>query len=84
MTSLGCKTEDSVNQGGGPNVFKIHGKLTYRSGSLLPAPNANPTYAQLYIYDPAEALDYCMGHQANSTIHRETMQQLQESGYALA
>ena len=77
MTSLGCKTDNSVNQGGGPYVFKIHGKLSHRSGSLLPAPNANPTYAQLYIYDPADALNYRMGHQANSTLHHETMQQLQ-------
>ena len=78
MTSLECKTDESVNQGGGPYVFKIHGKLTHRSGSLLPAPNANPTYAKLYIYDPAEALNYRMGHQANSPLHHETMQQLQD------
>ena len=78
MTSVGCKTDNSVNQGAGPYVFKIHGKLTHHSGSLLPAPNGHPTYAQLYIYDPAIALDYHMGHQANSTLHRETMQQLQD------
>ena len=59
-------------------MFKINGKLTHRSGSLLPAPNANPTYAQLYIYDPADALNYRMAHQANSTLHCETMQQLQD------
>ena len=29
MTSLGCKTDNSVNQGAGPYVFKIHGKLTH-------------------------------------------------------
>ena len=77
MTSLGCKTDNSVNQGAGPYVFKIHGKLTHHSGSLLPAPNGHPTYAQLYLYDPAIALDHRMGHQANSTLHRETRQQLQ-------
>jgi len=59
-------------------VFKIHGKLTHKSGSLLPAPNGHPTYAQLYIYDPEDALNYRMGHQANNTLHRETMQQLQD------
>jgi hypothetical protein len=78
MTSLGCKMDNSVNQGAGPYVFKIHGKLTHKSGSLLPAPNGHPTYAQLYIYDPADALNYRMGHQANSSLHRETMQQLQD------
>ena len=60
MTSGGCKTDNSVNQGSGPYVFKIHGKLTHHSGSLLPAPNGHPTYAQLYIYDPAIALDHHM------------------------
>ena len=78
MTSLGCKTDDSVNHGAGPYVFKVHGRLTHKSGSLLPAPNGHPIYAQLYIYDPADALNYRMGHQANSNLHRETMQQLQD------
>ena len=78
MTSLGCKTDNSVNQGEGPYVFKVHGKLTHKSGSLLPPRDGHPTYAQLYIYDPADALDYRMRHQANSTLHHETMQQLQD------
>jgi len=78
MTSLGCKTDNSVNQGAGPYVFKVHGKLTHWAGSLLPAPNQHPTYAQLYIYDAQDALNYRMGHQANSTLHHGTMQQLQD------
>ena len=78
MTSLGCKTDNSVNQGAGPYVFKIHGRLTHKSGSLLPPPNGHPTYAQLYIYDPVDALNYSMGHQANNTLHHGTMQQLQD------
>jgi hypothetical protein len=78
MTSLGCKTDDSINHGGGPYVFKVHGKLTHRSGSLLPPPNGHPTYAQLYIYDQEDALNYRMGHQANTTLQRETMQRLQD------
>ena len=59
-------------------MFKVHGRLTHKSGSLLPPPNGCPTYAQLYIYDPADALNYCMGHQANNTLHCGTMQQLQD------
>jgi len=78
MTSLGCKTDSSVNQGGGPYVFKVHGRLTHQAGSLLPPPDGQPTYAQLYIYDSADALNYHMGHQANSTLHRQTMQRLQD------
>ena len=78
MTSVGCKTDNLVNWGAGPYVFKIHGRLTHRSGSLLPPPNGHLTYAQLYIYDLADALDYHMGHQANNTLHHETMQTLQD------
>jgi len=48
------------------------------AGSLLPPANGHPTYAQLYIYDPEDALNYHMGHQANSTLHCETMQKLQD------
>jgi len=59
MTSLGCKLDESVNCGNGPYVFKIQGQ-SYLAGSLLPQEEESPVYAQLYIYDPAEALDYRM------------------------
>jgi len=32
MTSLGCKTDNSVNHGAGPYVFKIHGSDTHCTG----------------------------------------------------
>jgi hypothetical protein len=35
-------------------------------------------YAQLYIYDPQEALQFRMNHPANSDLHMETMQTLQD------
>jgi hypothetical protein len=37
-------------------VFKIAGELCHRSGSLLPEQGQQPCYAQLYIYDPKEAV----------------------------
>jgi hypothetical protein len=60
MTSLGCKVDESVNRGNGPYVFKIQGRLSHLAGSLLPEEEEAPVYAQLYIYDPAEALDFRM------------------------
>ena len=62
MTSIGVKQDYTINQqGGGPWLFKIQGKLSHYLGSLLPEAD-NPTYAQLYIYDPAEALNCQMAH----------------------
>lgn len=43
MTSTGCTVDDRLNQqGGGPWLFKLHGKLSHRSGSLIPNQGANP------------------------------------------
>ena len=78
MTSLGCKQDNAINNGGGPYVFKVQGRLCHRSGSLIPREGENPVFAQLYIYDPQEALQFCMNHPANLDLHIETMQTLQD------
>src|SRR6266542_2342290 len=64
-------------ESGGPYVFKVHGSLSHRAGSLISAPNQAPVYAQLYIYDPEDALAYCMGNQHNISLNRTIMQDLQ-------
>jgi hypothetical protein len=51
FASLGVKLDHSV-MGGGPFVFKIHGRLFHQHGSLIPNSNSNIRYAQLYVYDP--------------------------------
>ena len=80
MTSLGCKIDDNVNRNGaGPWVFKVHGQLSHKAGSLLPNDGETPLYSQLYIYDGGEALDYRMGHVANRDLDRGTMQILQDT-----
>ena len=82
MTSLGCDQDRAINRdGGGPYVFKIQGRLYHQSGSLLPRPGSSPVYAQLYIYDPQEALDFRMNNRANTSLHRATMQTLQDMLY---
>ena len=82
MTSLGCDQDRAINRdGNGPYVFKVQGRLYHQIGSLLPRPRSSPVYAQLYIYDPQEALDFRMNNTANSSLHRETMQTLQDMLY---
>ena len=82
MTSLGCNQDKEINRDGrGPFVFKVQGRLYHRIGSLLPQPDSSPVYAQLYIYDPQEALDFRMNNAANTTLDRQTMQTLQDMLY---
>ncbi|KAF9495467.1 hypothetical protein BDN71DRAFT_1391594 [Pleurotus eryngii] len=79
MTSLGCKIDDSINCGdGGPYMFKIQGCLTHLAGALLPEEGQLPQCAQLYIHDPAEALNHCMQHPLNNQLNHETMSNLQD------
>ena len=80
FTSVGRQIDNSVNDGQGPYVFKMHGELIHRIGSLLPADNAEPTpvYAQLYLYDPQAALDLRMGYSWNSGLSRDVMHTLQD------
>ena len=82
MTSLGCKQDNTINRnGGGPWVFKVHGHVCHESGSLIPPPHMALVYAQLYIYDLQEALEYCRNNTANSVLHAGTMQTLQDMLY---
>jgi hypothetical protein len=57
FTSLGVKLDQRIIRSTGPYAFKIHGALSHRLGGLLPLEN-EPAFAQLYIYDPNEALSH--------------------------
>ena len=83
MTSLGCKVDESVNCGNGPYVFKVQGCLSHLAGSLLPEEEEQSVYAQLYIYDPEEALNYCMHYDANQGLNHQVMAELQDMLYCL-
>jgi hypothetical protein len=79
MTSLGCDQDRAINRdGNGPYVFKVQGRLYHQIGSLLPREGSSSVYAQLYIYDPQEALEFRMNNTANTSLHRPTMQTLQD------
>jgi hypothetical protein len=74
--------DDFLNHsGGGPYSFRLHGELIHKAGSLLPLAGHPPAWAQLYIYDSTQALDYCMDHMANSSLDRGVMQTLQNMLY---
>ena len=75
FTSLGVKLDHSV-LGRGPYVFKIHGEVYHRHGSLLPI-GEQPCYAQLYFYDPSEALGYRQNNNRN-VLDNGTLGELQQ------
>ena len=57
-------------------VFRIHGSICHYTGSLKPEAGEDPVYAQLYVYDPQEALDLRV--KRNSATTRHMMQSIQE------
>ena len=61
--------------GVGPPVYRVHGSVCHWTGDLLPAAGEDPVYAQLYIYDPAEALQSRLSHNPAAT--SEIMEALQ-------
>ena len=76
FTSLGVEVDGSINAGGrGPPTFRIHGELRHQLGSLTPCNGDRPVYAQLYIYDPHEALEHRMHR--NTTLDPIIMECLQ-------
>lgn len=52
FTSLGVNQDHTINNGDSAPVFRIQGELCHLSGALLPSEGQQPTYAQLYVYDP--------------------------------
>ena len=82
MTSVGRQLDHGLNNGGGPWVFKLHGELLHRIGSLLPPPDGTPCFAQLYIYDTQYALQRRMANPHNNShnfrLDRATLLELQD------
>ncbi|KAH6894855.1 hypothetical protein BKA70DRAFT_1117406, partial [Coprinopsis sp. MPI-PUGE-AT-0042] len=78
FTSLGVNQDHTINENGrGRPVFRISGELYHRSGALTPNVGKPPTYAQLYVIDPAAALDARMN--CNVGLDRSIMTRLQDT-----
>ncbi len=80
FVSLGVKADDAINRNRNPArpapyVFRVHGELCHRIGSLLPEAGRAPQYAQTYIYDPRAAVDERL--QRNSNLAIGTLQAVQ-------
>jgi hypothetical protein len=77
FTSFTTNHKDDVNAGGGgPWIWKSGYALYHHAGSLFPERHNDPTYAQLYYYDPQDALDFRMNN--NIGLSRTTMETLQQ------
>ena len=76
FTSLGVEVDECTVQGSSPAAFRIHGALYHLMGSLTPAQNQDPSYAQLFIYDPQEATDHRI--HCNSNLDRTTLAELHD------
>ncbi|KAG5561407.1 hypothetical protein RHGRI_004441 [Rhododendron griersonianum] len=75
FTSLGATLDARVLGGTGPTSFTIHGELRHRTGSLLPLPGHDASYAQLYVYDPDSAL--AIRNRRNPQLRRDVLQTIQ-------
>lgn len=75
FTSIGVQEDYSINERAGPPVFCICGELYHRSGALVPEEQQIPRYAQLYIYEPREALRHRITNNADLNAH--TLESLQ-------
>jgi hypothetical protein len=75
FTSFTAKETYDNSAGSGPWVWKSGYTIYHQAGTLFPNAVDDPSYAQLYFYDPTEALEYRM--RRNDGLNRETMQSLQ-------
>jgi Helitron helicase-like domain at N-terminus len=75
FTSFTSK-ETIPSGGGGPWIWKTGYTIYHQLGTLRPNANDDPTYAQLYFYDPEDALQFRMKN--NWNLERETMAKLQD------
>lgn len=57
FTSLGGNTENSVREGGGPQMFQIQGENYHLIGALKPKEKEKPKFMQLYIVDTENEVD---------------------------
>ena len=79
MTSVGVKRHRP--EGHGPPVWVIQGALHHKIGTLLPMDGNQPTFAQLYIYDPTSITDMAMRNPLNYRLDVATMATLHDMLY---
>ncbi|XP_074372473.1 uncharacterized protein LOC141713116 [Apium graveolens] len=60
LCSFGGSVDESINNGSGPYVFRVNDHVYHSIGSLVPPDGRTPKFAQFYMYDGQEAVDYCL------------------------
>ncbi|CAN1127853.1 hypothetical protein LINPERPRIM_LOCUS29868 [Linum perenne] len=60
FTSLGGKVNRQLNNGTAPYIYSIGGQIFHRIGALLPPEGNDPQFAQLYIFDTENEVQYRM------------------------
>ncbi|XP_074327640.1 uncharacterized protein LOC141665556 [Apium graveolens] len=58
LCSFGGSVDESINNGSGPYVFRVNDHVYHSNGSLVPPDGRTPKFAQFYMYDGQEAVDY--------------------------
>ncbi|KAG2055672.1 hypothetical protein BDR06DRAFT_845562, partial [Suillus hirtellus] len=81
FTSVGVTIEDRALQGSGPNAFRIHGALHHLMGSLIAPQGVQPSYAQIYIYNPEQATDIRANQPGNENLDRRILRELHDMLY---
>ncbi|TFY55103.1 hypothetical protein EVG20_g9444 [Dentipellis fragilis] len=76
FTSFSANEQNINTGGGGPWIWKAGFQLYHSAGSLQPMEGQQPRYAQLYFYDPQDALMIRM--QRNQNLREDTMRLLQQ------
>ena len=81
FTSVGAKIDNELATGAlGVFTYQLHGELTHRIGSLLPAQGDSPKFLQLYIYDTENELKNRMaqmrGKDGEDRLDPATLQEL--------
>ncbi|KAG7537158.1 Helitron helicase-like domain [Arabidopsis suecica] len=74
FTSMGAQIDHSVTYATGPPVFRIHGQVFHRIGSLLPMPGQHPKFLQMYIIDTENEVS----NRINTMSRRDSAAQLDE------
>ncbi|CAH1445085.1 unnamed protein product [Lactuca virosa] len=77
FTSMAGKIDHTVNSGGGPYVYRMHGQNYHIAGSLLPEEGESPRFCQLYMYDTDHEVQNrfksCESNKKKKTTSNESM-----------
>ena len=77
FASIGANVDESlIERIGGVYTYRIHGSMYHQMGSLLPEPEKQPAFAQLYFYDTEHEVDNRLRHM--NKLDRHTLLILQD------